>query len=348
MTGRLEMTPPRRPLCDRRLASRVAPFAVAVTVCVAAPLLVNWRTLRSEVVGVPLLIAVLTGLLTLTVPWRLLPPFAELLPLLGYLGAVVMLAGIAGDGVVGDVEYGALLMIPLFWLALYHAKREFIAGSVAVMISTGVVAFHSDRATSPCLDLIYTSTAAGVLATVIHLLSTQSEAQAAALRRLARTDPLTGIPNRRAFVDELERTLALSRRSGQPVSVALVDLDHFKECNDSRGHAAGDALLREHAATWQPYLRDTDIMARFGGDEFALLLPGCDDVEAQATVERLCRLKVGGRTCSVGLASWDGHEDLDALLSRADAALYEAKRSGRARTLLAPAISRVPALVAGV
>jgi Diguanylate cyclase, GGDEF domain/CHASE domain len=93
------------------------------------------------------------------------------------------------------------------------------------------------------------------------------------VRRLARTDSLTGVPNRRAWDEELPRELARAARSGQPVCVALLDLDHFKQYNDRHGHQAGDRFLKEAAAAWQAVVRRTDVVARYGGEEFAILLP---------------------------------------------------------------------------
>jgi diguanylate cyclase (GGDEF)-like protein len=159
--------------------------------------------------------------------------------------------------------------------------------------------------------------------------------QAAELARVARTDALTGAPNRRAWDEQLTVELARSSREGAPVSVALLDLDHFKAFNDRRGHPAGDCLLREATAAWQEQLRTIDVLARYGGEEFGLILPGCAPDVAAGIVDRLRALTPGGETTSAGVAAWDGTEGADALVARADRALYEAKRGGRDRTVLA-------------
>jgi diguanylate cyclase (GGDEF)-like protein/PAS domain S-box-containing protein len=155
------------------------------------------------------------------------------------------------------------------------------------------------------------------------------------LQATARTDALTGLPNRRVWDEDLERELARARRHGGELCLAMLDLDRFKAFNDHHGHQAGDRLLAAAAAAWRPILRSTDTIARYGGEEFAVLLPHSDDDAARAVVERLLEAVPLGQTASAGIAAWDGHESAEALLARADAALYEAKGAGRARAITA-------------
>jgi diguanylate cyclase (GGDEF)-like protein/PAS domain S-box-containing protein len=157
----------------------------------------------------------------------------------------------------------------------------------------------------------------------------------ARMEQLALTDELTGLPNRRAWDDELARELARAKRHQERLSVAMIDLDHFKEFNDEHGHQAGDHLLREAASAWRPAVRASDFVARYGGEEFAVLLPGCPPASATEVVDRIRAATPMGETCSAGIAAWDGEESAASLVSRADAALYEAKRAGRDRTVLA-------------
>lgn len=149
------------------------------------------------------------------------------------------------------------------------------------------------------------------------------------LRDLASTDPLTGLRNRRAWDERLVVEFARARRSGRSLSVALLDLDRFKAYNDRHGHQAGDRLLADTSAGWQAQLRGSDLLCRFGGDEFALLLPDCGADCAHTIVARLQASTDPEIGCSAGLAVWDGAEDADALLARADAALYAQKAAGR-------------------
>jgi diguanylate cyclase (GGDEF)-like protein len=149
------------------------------------------------------------------------------------------------------------------------------------------------------------------------------------LREVARTDDLTGLLNRRAWEEELPRELARSRRSGDPLCVAMLDLDFFKNYNDQRGHQAGDRLLKHSAAAWLRELRASDRLARYGGEEFSVALPGCRLENAKDIVERLRAVMPGDQTVSAGVVCWNGRETAEELVGRADAALYEAKRMGR-------------------
>ncbi len=155
------------------------------------------------------------------------------------------------------------------------------------------------------------------------------------LARMARTDDLTGLPNRRAWDNEIGREIARARRQGSPVTIAMVDLDFFKAYNDANGHLAGDRLLKEAAGSWRSVLRETDLIARYGGEEFAIVLPGCEQEEAERLIERLRAVTPSGESCSAGVAEWDGDENAEQLLGRADRALYEAKQGGRNRTVVA-------------
>ncbi|HET9050123.1 MAG TPA: bifunctional diguanylate cyclase/phosphodiesterase [Candidatus Dormibacteraeota bacterium] len=149
----------------------------------------------------------------------------------------------------------------------------------------------------------------------------------------SRTDPLTGVANRRAWDEELARAMAAAQRLDEPLTVALLDLDGFKGFNDDWGHQRGDDLLREFASRWREALRASDLLARIGGDEFAVLLQGITAGEARAVAERLRSEMSGQQAFSVGIATWDGEEAALELLSRADAALYESKRRNGGRVV---------------
>jgi diguanylate cyclase (GGDEF)-like protein len=180
-----------------------------------------------------------------------------------------------------------------------------------------------------------------LLGTALWLLA-QVGALAQQVGRLARTDALTGTANRRAWDDELPRELARAARSGQPLCVALVDLDRFKAYNDRHGHQAGDRLLKAAAAAWESRLRKTDLLARYGGEEFAVLLPDCELENAMAIADRLRTAQPEG-TCSIGVAAWDGREEAIGLVARADRALYAAKEAGRNRCLADQPTADAPA-----
>ena len=159
-----------------------------------------------------------------------------------------------------------------------------------------------------------------------------------ALDRLADTDALTGLHNRRALDRRLEQALALAGGCGQPLAVVAFDLDHFKQVNDRFGHEAGDQVLRAVGAAVRSRLRQQDTLARMGGEEFVALLPQTDGPGAVLVAEGLRRQvlaavtgELGPVSASFGVAQWDGRECPQALLARADAALYRAKRAGRDR-----------------
>ncbi len=154
------------------------------------------------------------------------------------------------------------------------------------------------------------------------------------LQGLARTDPLTGVPNRRVWDEELPRELERARRMGTELCVAMVDLDNFKAYNDQFGHQAGDRVLKEAASAWRLQVRSTDLLARYGGEEFVLLLPTCALDGAVQIVERL-RAVTPLVTCSIGVATWDFQESAAELIERADQALYVAKTEGRNRYVTA-------------
>jgi diguanylate cyclase (GGDEF)-like protein len=160
------------------------------------------------------------------------------------------------------------------------------------------------------------------------------EAQAGQLRDLVTIDELTGLANRRGWTAALAAALERARRDDEPLSIAMIDLDHFKRFNDERGHQAGDRLLRSASAAWRGVLRAADQIARYGGEEFIVLLQGTDADGAEALVERLRPVTPGGQTFSAGIATWTSSETSDELIARADRALYAAKESGRNRTAI--------------
>ena len=184
------------------------------------------------------------------------------------------------------------------------------------------------------VELIYS---VGVTLVLVLMLKERSDT---ALKSAALTDPLTGLANRRAFMDRTQRLLDRHRRDYGPVHLLAFDLDHFKKINDTFGHATGDQVLRVFADTLSRILRSTDMAARLGGEEFVAAVPGCSVETALATAERIrnafqdnARFVNGaqiGATVSVGVAMFDGSEgSVAALLADADAALYQAKDRGR-------------------
>jgi len=181
-----------------------------------------------------------------------------------------------------------------------------------------------------------------ILAQSFALIILLVQRQLVELRRLARTDELTGALNRAALLDDGQQQLALCQRQQRPFSALLMDLDHFKRVNDTLGHQAGDDALRHAFQTLRDALRNYDVLfGRYGGEEFVLCLPGVAQAPAAALAERL-RATLASRplahakgeivlTISIGVAEATADSSLDQLLGRADAALYRAKAGGRNR-----------------
>ncbi|NAZ86633.1 sensor domain-containing diguanylate cyclase [Kineococcus indalonis] len=179
---------------------------------------------------------------------------------------------------------------------------------------------------------------AGVSATLATLAGEAAHALERAellerLERAAEHDALTGLPNRRRWDEVAAAEVARAARTGAPLTFALIDLDRFKKFNDTRGHLAGDELLREFAAAAGAQLREEDTLARWGGEEFVLALPGCDAAGAVAVADRVRAVVPRGQSCTVGVAQWAPGRSPAEVLAAADAALYRGKQAGRDATV---------------
>jgi diguanylate cyclase (GGDEF)-like protein len=301
------------------------------------PFALLWLPSRGWRAG-PLIAA---GILTLAIalvafrtPWERLPSWAPCLPAFAYLGVVVLLRAAGGPSGVAP-----MMLLPVFWLGLYGNRRQLallLAAMTLVLIVPLIVIGGSRYPPSAWrATVLFLAVSAIVGATVQALVAYVRDQERERnhlldrLEELAHTDSLTGLPNRRAWESELTRGLSRARRASEPVTVALVDIDSFKAVNDVHGHPGGDSLLIEVARNWRDTLRPDDVLARVGGDEFAVLIPGCGEAETASIIERLRERMPPPNTCSIGVATWDRQELADRLMFRADAALYAAKRRGR-------------------
>jgi diguanylate cyclase (GGDEF)-like protein len=235
---------------------------------------------------------------------------------------------------------GFLFVLPVAILAAELRWRGALAGTAAAV---GLTAFWSLTEGVPLSPIgyavrIFTLGAVGLgvdrlLEQRDHLARAaahERETLLAEVRRLADTDELTGLANRRAWRARLTHEIQRARRTGEALAVVVVDLDGFKSVNDSLGHRRGDELLQSCASRWRPAVRVTDLLARVGGDEFAVVLPACDESGTLEVMERLRATAPHGAPCSVGFALWDGTESEDSLVDRADRQLYVDKgRAGR-------------------
>jgi diguanylate cyclase (GGDEF)-like protein len=335
-------------LTRRAMAREIAPFALAAALAfVLVPIgsAVSWpEYLCALGTAVVILVSVVAA------PWARVHPSVRLGLPLAFLASAALLRD-AGGGVNSGVSI--LTLLPVFWVALHDSR-----GGLAMMV-LGVGAFFAlpvltmGAPAYPAAGLrtgvLFMVVAGLVGATVQRLVGEvraqvrrgqrqareleaaahEREALLARVERLALTDPLTEAANRRAWDRWLDR--ATDAHGGQHFAIGVLDLDHFKAFNDAHGHVAGDALLVEATAAWTAELRPGAELARIGGEEFAVLLPRTDLAGAAATLERLARRTPRGQTCSAGVAEWNRSESPDALMRRADEALYAAKRAGRDR-----------------
>ena len=253
----------------------------------------------------------------------------------------------AADPYLRDVPECALLAVPV------HSRGE-LAALLLLENRRSRGAFGANRLDIVLLiagQLSVSVDNAMLYAALERKVAERTEALKAAneqLELLASTDALTGLPNRRRLTDTLDAEWRRSIRSALPVAVAMIDIDHFKLYNDHYGHPAGDECLRRVAAAIRANIRDSDLAARFGGEEFALVLPGTDDADGARVAERV-RAAVAGMaephelaghgivTVSIGVASAVPTRLTTAaqLMKTADGELYEAKRTGRNRVSVA-------------
>jgi diguanylate cyclase (GGDEF)-like protein len=276
----------------------------------------------------------------------------------GWLAGDVVNAVLAGRGVTETYWGGALycLTYTAFGAAALHPSMPGLAaaaGAPASRLTTrrlAVLAGLSLLAPALLLGQAFSgqqvrAVPIGLACVVLFLLvvarmaglTRQVEQQARELSDLAARDGLTGVGNRRAWDVRLHAAVTAAHAAGQPLTVALLDLDHFKRFNDTYGHQAGDHLLKSAAAAWLDVLRRDDVLYRYGGEEFGLVLPGAAGTDALQLIERLGEVVPSGQSFSAGVASLDGAETPEELVARADAALYRAKADGRARARLATA-----------
>ncbi len=224
-------------------------------------------------------------------------------------------------------------------IAAINAAKQGITSRYDVVVKMGEDLVPIDFLIAPVLDS--TGSIVGLLPTAVDI--TERKLLEEELQRQARLDYLTGLPNRRSFMDRGEAELSRASRYDKPLSILMLDIDHFKQINDTYGHQAGDIVLKSLAMTIQEVLRNVDIIGRLGGEEFAAVLPETGIEKAAEVAERLREVIAAGEvtlrdgahihfTASIGLAAYiDKASNIDMLLNEADKALYRAKQSGRNR-----------------
>ncbi len=324
---------PTHPLAREGLFSRVGPFLIPAVLGFAAllgPMETPIRRPGLLIAAVSLGVCLVVALWA--VPWTRLQSAWATFPPYAYVSIIFLLR----ESVFAPPwTFAPLLLLPVFWLAIYASRAQLSCGLLLV----GALAIlgrwvNYEDAESLRFQFLGFLVMPLVCFTVQHLTQTIRE-QALQLDRLTRIDPLTGLGNRRYWDEILAREFARSRREGTPLTIAILDLDHFKRLNDAQGHPAGDAVLSGCATAWTPSLRSSDLLVRYGGEEFAVILPACSSEDGFAVVERMRSATPSPLTCSAGVATLGPDETAADLVVRADAALYLAKQAGRDRTLVA-------------
>lgn len=255
----------------------------------------------------------------------------------------------------GAFDLGWLTTYLLFVAAAWHpaATRQPPPATPQLTLSTGrLVVLAATALFAPLVTLLHTDgdprvRGVATIATMVILLlvihrvaglNRRIGTYVETLEQLAQTDPLTGAMNRRHLDLTLARELSRAARTGSPLCVAMLDVDHFKRFNDTFGHAEGDQLLRGMVDAWQEHLREFDAIARYGGEEFLVVLPSTDLDEAVRATERLRAVVPRDQRVSAGVARFAPGETADDLTRRADEALYAAKRAGRDRVVAADSL----------
>ncbi len=292
-------------------------------------------------------VAGVTGLVALGVAVR---------PRLSAFGALfVATVGTTAVGVllafadpVGSLPY--FFLWPVVLVAYYFPRPAVVFEYVVMLVALGGGLLANDGHDLALDTFVSTAASVGLMAWLVATITAQQRSLRAELAEAAHTDALTGVRNRRAF-DPLLRSLVDEMPvGGSALTVVMFDIDHFKAFNDEHGHLVGDATLRDVAEALAAESREGDLVARFGGEEFIVALPGADLEAADAYARRVaaslsCRR--GSRLCvsvSAGIASVGGGvESVDEVVARADEALYAAKAAGRGR----PAVWRYQAPMVG-
>jgi diguanylate cyclase (GGDEF)-like protein len=293
----------------------------------------HWRYGLVAVAGA---LSIALAVTAVVAPWERLSAWGPSTLPFAYLIVIALLRR-AG----GPTGVTTMVLLPVFWLGLFGTRRQLwwlLVVMTAMLLGPLIVVGGDEYPSVAWRTGILFIALSGIIGMTMQALVAHARDQERVrddlqgqLEQLAHTDALTGLCNRRAWELELARGLARGARTREPVSVALIDIDSFKAINDLRGHAGGDRLLIDVARLWTEVLRPDDVLARIGGDEFAIVMPACTEADAAEVLQRLHARMPAPNTCSIGLATWDSAEAPDRLMGRADDALYDVKRAAHDR-----------------
>lgn len=258
-------------------------------------------------------------------PWSRWPADCQVVPLLLFVGGVAV---INANSPLGEGMTRPLLLLPILWAAIYH-KRSHLYLVVLMSAGLGII---GGRLSGPDTSWQVATLPVVVIVPIAFAIQTFAE-QVRESQRISEeaslVDALTGLGNRRSLFVELPRALLVAQRVRQALSLMIIDLDGFKPFNDTHGHQAGDALLERVAGAWTNELRRTDLLFRYGGDEFVAMLPDCNEQGARDVASRFMESLPESLSCSIGIAVAVEDETPSALIGRSDVAMYRAKQQGR-------------------
>jgi diguanylate cyclase (GGDEF)-like protein len=260
------------------------------------------------------------------------------LALLGPIGVALIAYALATSPGPGD---GAILYaLPVLWTTVFFGLAGAVAVVACVAVGEAIALLLLPAATAYPGRWVDVMVSTSAIAVVARVLEYRSEVLLERLRGEARTDPLTGLLNRRGFNEHASRELGHAGRDGRPIALVSFDLDHFKLINDEHGHVIGDRVLVHLARVLSNESRGIDVAARLGGEEFTVLMPGSDVAGAEAFTERVRRALAASASSdlpdvrvSAGITATTVPIELELMLDRVDQALYSAKRGGRDRTM---------------
>jgi diguanylate cyclase (GGDEF)-like protein len=259
---------------------------------------------------------------------------------LGPLGVVLIAYALSATPGAGD---GAVLyMWPVLWSTFFFGRRGAIMIIACVGVAHAITLLVLPEASSYAGRWVDVMVSVSVVSAVVLALAGRNDVLLSQLNDEARTDALTGLLNRRGFDERAALELARTRREHLPIAVAVFDLDYFKRINDEWGHKIGDRVLARLGQILAAHTRDIDVTARFGGEEFVVLLPGCTSDDADNFAQRIRKVLAADEPAglptirvSAGIQAAHTPSSVDTMLQGADSALYKAKRAGRDRAVIA-------------
>ncbi len=311
------------PFASEGLTRRVLPFAASALVAVLVLASTGVGSWVDVSVAFGLHLAVIGSFFLL--PWDRIPNTLQVVPLLCWVAGI---AWLTANFAVEDGMTRPILLLPIMWTAIYHKRSHLymVVGLGAILGVIGGQFFGRDTSWQVAvLPIVVTLPVAFTVQTFANRVREAVRIS----KEASLVDPLTGLANRRRLEMELPRALQMSVRTKKPISLLVIDLDHFKAYNDTEGHLAGDALLATVAGSWSRELRVTDHLFRYGGEEFIALLPDCDETGARDVAARFMRSMPDSQSCSIGVAVSVEGETPTQLIERTDVAMYRAKQQGR-------------------